>query len=196
MVRPGGVRALFFTIMKIFGIYKIQSIIKPRRCYVGSSINIKKRWNDHLKRLRNNHHENIKLQRHYNKYGESDFVFIILEPCLPNFLLIREQYYIDKFNPYFNLSKKASGGNYGKLSEKHKRKISEAHKGRKKSEEHKRNIGNALIDKTTYRFFHSDYGLLECTRDALKKKFDLHSSNLSNLCKGNRKTLKGWKILK
>ena len=57
--------------MIISGIYKIQSIIKPERCYIGSAVNIQKRWRDHKRELRNNKHSNKKLQNHCNKYGES-----------------------------------------------------------------------------------------------------------------------------
>ena len=69
--------------MKISGIYQIQSIIKPERIYVGSGINIYQRWTQHKRELRQNKHHSIKLQRHYDKYGESDLVFIIIEPCFP-----------------------------------------------------------------------------------------------------------------
>jgi len=145
--------------MKISGIYKIQSQSEPDRIYIGSAINISQRWQTHLHILRKNKHHSIKLQRHYNKYKEFDLVFIIIEPCLPDFLFIREQYYIDQLNPYFNICKKAGsqlgmkrneetrkkmrncrGGEkhylYKKhLSEETKSKISEAHKGMKPSKE-------------------------------------------------------------
>jgi len=117
--------------MRIIGIYKIQSIIKPERIYIGSANNMDNRWWVHLNDLRKNKHHSIQLQRHYNKYGEADLVFIIIEPCLPVFLLIREQYYIDTFKPYFNTCKTA-GSNLGlKASEETKRKMSESRIGEK-----------------------------------------------------------------
>lgn len=91
--------------MNVSAIYKIESRSNPERCYVGSAVNIKKRWTTHLNSLRKGTHHSIQLQRHYNKYGESDLVFIVLEPCLSQFLIIREQYYIDALNPYFNTCK-------------------------------------------------------------------------------------------
>ena len=72
--------------MKTSGIYKIQSLKKPSRCYIGSAVNIGKRWVNHLSDLKNNNHHNRILQNHFNKYGESDLVFIIIEPCFPEFL--------------------------------------------------------------------------------------------------------------
>ena len=67
--------------MKISGIYKIESKIKPERIYIGSAVNISRRWNWHYGALRNGRHHSLKLQRHYDKYGESDLQFIILLGC-------------------------------------------------------------------------------------------------------------------
>jgi group I intron endonuclease len=89
--------------MNIPGIYKIQSIVKQERFYIGSSLNLEYRWKCHLIELKNNHHHSKKLQRHFNKYGESDLIFIVVEPCFPQFLLQREQYYIDILKPFFNI---------------------------------------------------------------------------------------------
>lgn len=118
--------------MKISAIYKIQSIIHPDRIYVGSAINIKKRWWNHLSDLKKNRHHSIILQNHYNKYGKSDLIFIIIEPCLPEFLIIREQYHVDTLNPYFNVCKTVShsGGMKGKHhSEETIKQMEKSHKG-------------------------------------------------------------------
>ena len=50
--------------LNISGIYQIQSIIKPEKKYIGSAINIRKRWHIHLCNLRKNKHHSKKLQRH------------------------------------------------------------------------------------------------------------------------------------
>ena len=49
--------------MKIIGVYKIESLIKPKRCYIGSSIDINKRWLSHLGDLRRNKHGNMPKMR-------------------------------------------------------------------------------------------------------------------------------------
>ena len=41
-----------FGIMAVSGIYKIESKIKPERCYIGSAVNINRRWNVHLRALK------------------------------------------------------------------------------------------------------------------------------------------------
>ncbi len=121
--------------MKISGIYKIQSIIKPERCYIGSAVNISKRWNYHLSDLRKNKHANNKLQNHFNKYGESDLQFSILIGCDKNNLLPNEQFFIDSYKPWFNINKTA-GSNLGMhVSDKTKQKLREINTGKKQSNE-------------------------------------------------------------
>jgi len=119
--------------MKNSGIYKIQSVIKPERFYIGSAVNFKDRWNNHISQLRKNIHHSKKLQRHYNKYGELDLVFIITEPCFPQFLIIREQYYIDTLKPYFNICPKANSQLGIKRSKEVCRKMSISMQGKNKS---------------------------------------------------------------
>lgn len=117
--------------MIISGIYKIQSKIKPERIYMGSSFHIKERWRHHCDDLRKNKHKNRILQNHYNKYGEEDLVFTIIEPCLPAFLITREQWHLDKYRPYFNICKIAASCLGVKRTEEQIRNMSKALKGRK-----------------------------------------------------------------
>lgn len=89
----------------MIGIYLIKSKIKPDRIYVGSAIDIKRRWYVHKYDLKNKKHSSIKLQRHYNKYGFDDLEFEIFDLCDINYLINNEQFYINIFNPYFNYNK-------------------------------------------------------------------------------------------
>lgn len=118
------------------GIYKISSIIKPARIYVGSAVNCPKRYMEHLYSLRKNKHHSKKLQRHYNKYGEIDLVLSIIEKVDDKKSLIkREQFYIDTFRPYFNICQTAGsnlGRKFGPHTEEHRRKISEGNRGIKR----------------------------------------------------------------
>lgn len=109
--------------MKVPGIYKIQSISKPERYYIGSAINIQNRWWIHLFQLRKNKHHNPKLQRHFNKYGESDLRFSILLECPKEHLLAREQDFIDSLNPWFNICLIAGSCLGHKASEETKQKL-------------------------------------------------------------------------
>lgn len=90
--------------MKISGIYRIESKFYPKRTYIGSSVDIHKRWHQHLNVLRANKHHSQKLQRHYNKYGESDLQFSILLGCDEEDLAKVEQFFLDAYPLYFNIS--------------------------------------------------------------------------------------------
>ncbi len=76
------------------GIYKIINKINGKY-YVGSSKNIKYRWNRHIKKLNNNIHINPHLQNAWNKYGKESFVFKIIEKTTKENTLIIEQKYLD-----------------------------------------------------------------------------------------------------
>ena len=61
--------------MKECGTYKIFNR-RDGKFYVGSSINIGRRFNAHRSLLRNNKHFNRHLQSAWNKYGECEFEFL------------------------------------------------------------------------------------------------------------------------
>ena len=88
-------------------IYLIESISNVDKCYVGSSKHFEKRKKDHLKLLKGGRHHSIILQNHHSKYGTDDLVFKILEICKLEELINREQFYINKLTPYFNVLKVA-----------------------------------------------------------------------------------------
>jgi hypothetical protein len=85
------------------GIYEIRNKINNHK-YIGSSVNIKSRFNKHKNQLKRNRHHNIYLQRAWNKYGKENFEFIILEECEPikNIILVIEQKYLD-LKPEYNI---------------------------------------------------------------------------------------------
>lgn len=82
---------------KICGVYKITNVINGM-FYIGSSNNIEYRWKCHIRDLKNNRHVNSHLQNAWNKYGEKNFVFSILEECDECVLRELEQKYIDDTN--------------------------------------------------------------------------------------------------
>lgn len=124
--------------------------------YIGSSVNLKKRWKRHKSNLRTNKHDNAHLQRAWNKYGEDCFEFSVLEYVEDiSLLLTTEQKYIDALHPIYNKCPKA-GSLIGLFrTEEHRRKLSLAgmgHKGwnngKPHSEEHRKKISQALTGKT------------------------------------------------
>jgi group I intron endonuclease len=89
---------------KTSGIYKIINLT-DKKIYIGSTINLHKRFIEHFNSLRNNKHHNQKLQRSVNKYSINNFVFETIEECIVNKLQEREQYYMDLLKPYYNILK-------------------------------------------------------------------------------------------
>jgi group I intron endonuclease len=147
--------------MKKIGIYMIKNEINEK-FYIGSSKNIDTRWVVHKSKLKMNKHDNIHLQRSYNKYGKENFSYIILEETDAEILLSKEQEYLDKYKDdtqSFNIGLKSSGGDnltnnpnreeiiekiknslkirYENMTDEEKQKISENHKGVKNA-----NYGN------------------------------------------------------
>ena len=90
---------------KVSGIYCITNIINGH-LYIGSSINITKRWATHRDRLRRKIHHSKYFERAWHKHGENAFVFNILEELrgVNEVLHQREQEYIDLFKPKYNVS--------------------------------------------------------------------------------------------
>lgn len=129
--------------MKTPGIYQIQSILKPERIYIGSSINVYRRWQGHVSLLKRNKHYSAKLQRHFNKYGESDLRFSLLLGCDKSDLIKIEQYFIDSHKPYFNNLDQARPVKYIPHSEETKEKMRQSRFGRKLSEETKKKISES-----------------------------------------------------
>ena len=80
------------------GIYVIISK-STKRFYIGSSQNVRKRRNSHRVDLRKQRHTNKHLQNIFNKYGEDELIFYILERCLIKQLVEREGYFLKL---YFN----------------------------------------------------------------------------------------------
>ena len=114
---------------KATGIYQIQSI-KNGKIYIGSALNLQKRKSSHLSALKCKKHGNPHLQKHNNKYGITDLQFSVLEFCVKEKLIEREQFYIDTLQPVFNIRKIADSSLGIKASEEAKRKMSKAKMGR------------------------------------------------------------------
>lgn len=79
------------------GIYKITNLIN-NKVYIGSSaLDYKARFRQHRYLLKNNKHFNTHLQAAYNKYGEENFKFSIVEYCDVDVLYEKENYYIKEY---------------------------------------------------------------------------------------------------
>lgn len=92
------------TSEKLIGVYAIINKIN-NRIYIGSSVNINARIEQHKNDLNNNIHKNTQLQTDYNYYGHQNFKYTVLElmsyvPKLPYI----ELFYIDQYGGLQNNS--------------------------------------------------------------------------------------------
>jgi group I intron endonuclease len=83
---------------KTGGIYQIKNMIN-NKVYIGSTKYFYGRFKRHENNLLLNKHDNSHLQRAWNKYGENNFEFNVIEIVdNEDDLLNREQFWIDNFN--------------------------------------------------------------------------------------------------
>jgi len=114
----------------VSGLYESQTFRLP--IYIGGTKNLEKRITiEHIPLLRSNNHTNNPLQRSWNKYGEENFVWWLLEISEKDQHFETEQKYLDYYHPFvdefggFNIAKSATKPALG-------RKMSEEEKERKR----------------------------------------------------------------
>jgi group I intron endonuclease len=192
--------------MSICGIYNIINVVDGK-IYIGSSNDIERRFRKHRSLLNRNIHENKHLQNAWNKYGEVNFKFVLVNECLIDSLLIKEQEYLDiakKFcNNYYNfnfISSKPPSPKGRVLSEYTKRKLSILRSGKnnpqfgKSPTEITKNKMSKSHSKINYRFVNPNNIVITITN---LKKFckdnNLNEGGMYGVQKGRYKQYKGWK---
>ncbi len=150
---------------KVSGIYRIVCV-KNGRYYYGSSKNIHARWNAHLSQLKNCKHNNLYMQRVWNKHGESSFRVELVEAVEESRLLEIEQRYLnehvgksncmnvalDAMAPMRGRLNPAAGKLFGDDNPSKrpevKQKISQSLMGHEISDETKRKISQSKVGKS------------------------------------------------
>jgi group I intron endonuclease len=140
-------------------VYQIVNRVNGKR-YIGSSVDLRSRWDAHRYGLIGGYHENKHLQNAWNKYGGDQFEFKVIYYCLENETIENEQLFIDKLSPEYNIANNVALPMLGRHhTEESKRKMSEAQKGnvgvwhgKNLSEEHKHKISEALKGKNNPRY--------------------------------------------
>lgn len=151
------------------GIYQIRNLVN-NKIYIGSAVDLKHRKSTHFSNLRwDKNLPNPHVQSAYNKYGKDQFVFEVLEYCDPEYLLEREQWYLDNYQPEYN-KRKIAESNLGIIrSEEFKQK----HREYRPSEETKRRTSKSLMGSGHTKNRHP-------LSEEIKQKYrDMYSGNNS-----------------
>lgn len=112
------------------------------KVYIGSaSRSFSHRWRRHKNELRDGVHHSPILQRAWDKYGEADFVWEIVELCDPEECITREQQWIDATGSCdpckgFNIAKVAGSNRGSKFSPKARSNMSRAYFASDKRQQH------------------------------------------------------------
>ena len=189
---------------KVSGIYKIVNRINGKY-YVGSSLNTYVRWtNGHRRHLRRNNHENKHLQSAWNKYGEDNFNFSVVEvvasPTADKLLGV-EQVYLNiaktETDKCYNKNFVASGGYiYPKPPMSGRKHTLESKLKNSASNKIAQNgLNNAHADHTIRKFYNTKTGeVFEGTRYEFCVKYPKCKNNLTWLISGNGrvKSVHGW----
>lgn len=181
-------------------IYQIRNIVN-NTLYIGSVLkrNPSDRWIRHRKDLRGNIHHSLHLQRAWNKYGESNFIFEILEEVKSN-VIVREQYYIDKNlknnKTLYNMNLIAGNCEGRKFSKESKKKMSLSHIGIRRSSKSKLKQMKSWEDKCKVAYsFTSPTGIVYNNIKNLRRFAREHLLSHQILRLVNKQTIghhKGW----
>jgi group I intron endonuclease len=112
------------------GIYSIRQKSTGRE-YVGSAVNVTKRWKEHRRQADSGRHHSRFFQRAWSKHGCDDFEFRVLLVCAKHDLIAYEQACLDGLRPAFNVSPTAGSQLGFKMNDEAKRKMSVAAKKNK-----------------------------------------------------------------
>lgn len=191
------------------GIYKITNLI-TNQSYIGQSIDIERRWTEHKTPKAKG---NDRLHKDIQRFGINNFKFEILKECKPSELLIEEQMFIKKQNPFYNtVGKKVSETTRKKISEsckewwenlpdaKKKQIISENLKGQPKghtvSDETKRKISVKISEIQKQKVICKETGEVFESIGSFEKSVGASTGTCAAYWKGKIKSVKGFHVEK
>lgn len=205
----------------IKGIYCIENKIDGKM-YIGQSFNIQRRWQEHIKMLNKGKHHNRFLQRAWDKYGEDNFDFYIVEQLYTSPRVVYdvlEIYYISEYctnnNQYgYNLTMGGEGVVGYKFTKEQREKISKVQLGKSLSEEckkrlslaHKEKIKNGYKPKTDHlkKFVEEQKIPIDCydrdgnylkTYESIQEAgrvLNLEATNICKVLKRKHSNIKGY----
>lgn len=164
------------------GVYQFRNC-ENDKLYIGASVNMIRRKQEHLKLLRRNSHPSRYLQSAFSKSGEENFIFEVLLLCDPNNRFTYEQVCLDNLKPEYNLLKTATGhGGYWKGKSRKRSVIEAMIKSNAK-------FHDIILISPNGQIYNGVFNLRKFCRD-----HNLTHSNIRRMLKGTQKTHKGWKF--
>lgn len=180
-------------------IYQIQCKVN-NKIYIGSTNNIKKRWNDHRGYLIRGIHQNKYLQRAWNIYKENNFLWTILEErefqSYKELLQIETDYQYKLKSLEHKFGYNMVAGNLSRveytMTDEQKQKISKALVGRTLSKKHKEAISLGLLKTRNKRYILTEEDALDIyTRIAngeqqtlLAKEYNVTRTTINDIVQG------------
>lgn len=155
------------------GVYEIVNIINGKR-YIGSNVNINKRFKTHKRQLKKGTHHSILLQRAYNKYGTDYFKYRVICKCDKNYKQFIEQLYLDSMKPEYNISKSSKCPMLGR---KHSQESIEKFKKRNVAKGEDHYLYNKKVPKQHKK------NMLEARKRNKKPRTQESRQNMSNIAK-------------
>jgi group I intron endonuclease len=83
----------YIHLPEVSGIYQIVNNTTEKR-YVGYASNIRQRLKGHVSDLSLKKHANNYLQKAWDKHGQNDFTFLVIEECCKEALCLKEDYWV------------------------------------------------------------------------------------------------------
>ena len=188
------------SILSASGIYQIRNRINSK-VYVGSAARFGKRWREHRSLLNNGKHHSEKLQRAWNKYGESSFEFIVLENVLDHSLLLTtEQLWIDKLDAVkngYNLCPVAGSSKGRKYTEEVRKRYGNSFRGKTHSDESRLaisagNKGKTVSDETRAKLSRANTG--RKYSDESRQRLSESAKRMWSAAKENGTAKSGYKL--
>ena len=176
------------------GIYCITNLTDTK-VYVGKATNLKGRISAHKHLLRKDKHVNIYLQRAWNKYGEANFEFSIIQECEIDLLPEMEAIWVKIKNanhPDHGYNLMVVGRQNHHHSVETKLKMRNASVGRKKSKEHVHNYTlskyKCIVQYDLDGNFINEWLGASYVRD----KLGYNQGNITAVCNGKRASAHGY----
>lgn len=169
------------------GVYVLTNLVNGHQ-YIGSSMNIRHRLWAHRANLRHNKHHNPYLQNAWNKYGENNFDFSVLEKCTVEDRFKREQFYVDSLKPVYNICVEIVENPPSTVDSRHKQSVTR-----------KKLMAEGIIpitNNTPVYVYYKDgsfVGYWESIRKAAKK-LGIHYSSACRVIQGKDSQSHGYKF--